>query len=121
MNDNSVVKMSKEETIARMCHATNKAWCELYGDDSQKDWNDAEQWQRDSAIKGVEFRINNPEEGKDAQHNAWMADKVADGWAYGEVKDGEKKTHPCIVPFDQLPEFQQKKDVLFCAIVDALK
>lgn len=109
------------DTIAIMCHQANKSWCELHADLSQKDWAEAEQWQRDSAIKGVEFRLNNPDAGKDSQHNAWVSDKVADGWVYGEVKDAEKKTHPCIVPFEQLPEFQQKKDALFCAIVDTLK
>lgn len=107
--------------IAVVCHNANKVWCEVNNDFSQKSWNEAEQWQRDSAIKGVEFRLSNPDAKHDAQHNAWMADKVLDGWVYGEVKDADKKTHPCIVPFEQLPEFQQKKDALFCAIVDALK
>lgn len=107
--------------IAEMCHDVNKLWCEKNKDFSQKKWDEAEQWQRESAIKGVEFRLNTPDAKHDAQHNAWMADKVADGWVYGEVKDANAKTHPCIVPFEQLPEFQQKKDSLFCAIVDALK
>ena len=110
-----------EEFIAKACHEANRVWCQANGDDTQKHWEDAEQWQKDSAIKGVEFRINNPSAGKDAQHNAWMADKINDGWVFGEVKDANAKTHPCIVPFDQLPEFQQKKDALFCAIVDSLK
>lgn len=35
-----------------------------------------------------------------------MANKIADGWKYGEAKDPEAKTHPCLVPFDKLPEFQ---------------
>ncbi len=109
------------EVIAKCCHQANKAWCEGNGDNSQKDWDEADQWQRDSAIKGVGFKLENPEAGDDAQHNAWCADKVKDGWVYGEVKDAEAKTHPCLVPFDQLPEFQRKKDALFCAIVDALK
>lgn len=104
-----------------MCHAANKAWCEQYDDFSQKPWEEAEQWQRDSAVKGVQFRLDNPDAKEDSQHNAWMADKVNDGWVYGEVKDATAKTHPCIVPFNELPEFQQKKDRLFCAIVDALK
>lgn len=107
--------------IAKVCHQANKAFCEHNGDDSQKDWTVAETWQRDSAIKGVEFRIMNPDAGHDAQHNAWMQDKINEGWVYGETKDASAKTHPCIVPFDQLPVFQQKKDALFCAIVDALK
>lgn len=109
------------ETIAPICHQANAAWCKANGDYSQKVWELAEEWQRDSAIKGVQFRLDNPDAKEDAQHNAWMADKVNDGWVYGETKDAEAKTHPCIVPFDQLPEFQQKKDKLFCAIVDALK
>jgi hypothetical protein len=109
------------EAIAKVCHEANRAWCEQNGDNSQKPWAEAEQWQRDSAVAGVEFRINIPDSGDDAQHNAWMQDKIGAGWTYGEMKDAEAKTHPCIVPFDQLPEFQQKKDALFCAIVDALK
>ena len=93
----------------------------MNADCTQNNWEMAEQWQRDSAIKGVEFRLANPDAKHDAQHNAWMDEKVKDGWVYGEVKDANAKTHPCIVPFEQLPEFQQKKDALFCAIVDALK
>ena len=114
-------KENRIKWIAYVCHQANKAWCQSEGDESQTDWAFAEQWQRDSAIKGVKFRLENPEAGPDAQHNAWSADKIADGWVYGEVKDVEKKTHPCLVPFDQLPLFQQKKDKLFSAIVDALK
>jgi len=107
-------------SIAMVCHAANKAWCEANGDASQKDWDEAEDWQKESAQKGVAFRLDNPNSGNDAQHNAWMKEKIDAGWVYGEVKDAEAKTHPCILPFDQLPEFQQKKDTLFCAIVDAL-
>lgn len=113
--------MDKILMIACVCHAANKAWCEANGDTSQLPWDEAPQWQRDSAIKGVEFRLNNPDAPESAQHDAWAADKTADGWVYGEVKDPEAKTHPCLVPFDQLPELQQKKDKLFQAIVDSLK
>lgn len=112
---------TKAEIIAPICHAVNKAWCEANGDHTQKHWAEAEEWQRQSAIKGVDFRIANPTAGEDAQHNAWMEDKIKDGWKHGETKDITLKTHPCIVPFNELPEFQQKKDRLFCAIVDALK
>lgn len=113
--------MIKIVSIAKVCHQANKAFCESNGDQSQKNWEDAEDWQRDSAEKGVKYRMDNPDAGHDAQHNSWMKEKTDQGWVYGEVKDAEAKTHPCIIPFDQLPEFQQKKDALFCAIVDALK
>ncbi len=114
-------EQAKIVSIAKVCHQANKAWCEAVGDTSQKDWDEAEQWQRESAINGVRFKLEKPDAGHDAQHNSWMKEKVDAGWVYGKVKDAEKKTHPCIVPFEQLPEFQQKKDALFCAIVDALK
>lgn len=107
--------------IAICCHQANKAWCEQNEDFTQKDWIEAEEWQQMSAINGVTFRLDNPNAGEDTQHNAWMQDKLNNGWVYGEIKDAEKKTHPCLVPFHELPEFQQKKDALFCAIVDALR
>lgn len=107
--------------IAKACHEANRVWCQANGDSSQNHWDSAEQWQRDSAIKGVEFRLNNPDASESAQHDAWSKDKLDQGWRYGEIKDEKEKTHPCLVLFNQLPEFQQKKDKLFCAIVDALK
>lgn len=114
-------KFHEAYSIAIVCHEANKAWCSVNADESQKSWNEAEEWQRESAVNGVLFRMDNPNAGHDAQHNSWMEEKIKDGWVFGEVKDPEKKTHPCIVPFEQLPEFQKKKDALFCAIVDALK
>lgn len=106
--------------IAEMCHETNADWCRLNGDTSQKPWNEAPEWQKVSAIAGVTFAIDNPDAPESAQHDAWSADKIADGWIFGEAKDPEAKTHPCLVPFDQLPVFQQKKDKLFRAIVKSL-
>jgi hypothetical protein len=107
--------------IAFVCHQANKAWCLANDDKTQKHWFEAEHSQRQSAIKGVEFRLENPNAGHDAQHNSWLEEKVNDGWVFGEFKASEDKTHPCFVPFEQLPEFQKKKDALFCAIVDSLK
>jgi len=49
-----------------------------------------------------------------------MADKEADGWVYGVIKDPAAKTHPCMVPFEQLPAEQRAKDLGFKAIVRAL-
>ena len=109
------------EHVAEVVHEANRAWCEVNGDHSQMKWNDAPDWQRNSAIEGVKFHLKNPDAGDSASHDNWMKQKIKEGWVYGEVKDPEKKTHPCIVPFDQLPEVQQKKDALFRAIVHALK
>lgn len=103
--------------LARTCHEANRAWCAYLGDDSQLPWDEAPQWQRDSAVNGVRFVVANPEAGPSASHDSWLSEKVADGWVYGEVKDPEAKTHPCIVAFDELSPEQQFKDILFRTIV----
>ena len=83
-------------------------------------WFSAPDWQRDSAIDGVTHALDNPNAGPEDSHQNWWAGKIADGWVYGEVKDPVAKTHPCMVPYSKLPEFQRKKDALFLAIVRAL-
>jgi hypothetical protein len=110
----------KSQDIAKICHQANKAYCESIGDMSQVDWADAPEWQREAAIAGVNTAIENPEITPQEQHEAWVVHKVNDGWVYGEVKSGTKKTHPCLVPYSELPESQQLKDVLFRVIVVAL-
>lgn len=110
----------KEHDIARVCHEVNRAYCEALGDHSQPAWEDAPQWQKDSVLLGVKLHIENPDTGPQASHECWMRQKIADGWVYGEVKDPEAKTHPCMVPFDQLPREQQAKDFIFRAVVHAL-
>jgi hypothetical protein len=44
--------------IAAICHSVNKAYCEAYGDFSQPDWDDAPDWQRESARAGVLLGVN---------------------------------------------------------------
>lgn len=114
------MNLPKEEVIARVCHEANAAWCRTHGDMSQLTWESAAQWQRDSAVAGVQFALANPDAPASAQHDAWSADKIAAGWKYGPVKDAEKKAHPCLVAFEELPPPQQAKDRLFRAIVHAL-
>ena len=106
--------------IASVCHEVNRAYCAALGDFSQVPWSQAPQWQRDSAMLGVELHLNNPTAGPQASHESWMAQKVADGWVYGPMKDVEAKTHYCIVPFDRLPREQQAKDFIFRGVVHAL-
>lgn len=114
-------KILTVESVAEMCHEANRSFCHGIGDDSQFHWHLAEQWQRESAIKGVLFRLDNPEAPACAQHDAWTKDKLDGGWKFGPVKDPAAKTHPCLVSYTSLPAEQQAKDALFCGIVDAVK
>ena len=106
--------------IAQVCHEANREYCRTIGDYSQEHWDKAEQWQRASAIRGVEYALANPDAPASAQHDAWLADKERDGWKYGEIKDPAKKEHPCMVPYSQLPVEQRLKDSLFKGVVRGL-
>lgn len=112
--------MMNKEQIARVCHEVNKAYCESMGDMSQPSWEDAPDWQKESAMLGVDLHTSG-DHGPEASHASWMKQKLNEGWVYGVVKDPEAKTHPCIVPFDELPKEQQAKDFIFRAVVHALK
>lgn len=108
-----------KESIAQVCHEVNRAYCEALGDMSQLTWHDAPQWQKDSAMLGVTLHIEN-DVGPEASHESWMNQKISDGWVYGAAKDPEAKTHPCILPFAELPQQQQAKDFIFRQIVHSL-
>lgn len=106
--------------VAAMCHDANRRLCIANGDNTQVAWEDAPDWQRASAIEGVRFHLDNPEAPASAGHDNWSAEKIAAGWKFGETKDPEAKTHPCLLPFDRLPPEQQAKDHLFRGIVHSL-
>ncbi len=108
------------ENIAEICHEANAAYCRALGDSSQPSWASAPDWQRNSAVNGVRFKIEHPEAPPSAQHEAWLEQKRTEGWKYGPVKNPEKKEHPCFIPYTGLPLEQRAKDHLFCAIVIAL-
>lgn len=111
----------KIEDIAIICHEANKAYCESLGDDSQYNWTLAPKWQHEATIEGVKFRLKNRNGTSEEQHQDWLRIKKEDGWSYGIVKDVDKKQHPRFLSWDNLPEFQKVKDVLFISIVDGLK
>jgi len=106
--------------IAKICHEVNRAYCKSIGDDSQPAWEDAPDWQKTSAILGVQFHLQNPDAKPSASHEEWMKVKLAEGWVWGPIKDENLKTHPCIVVYDELPQAQQSKDYLFKAVIHQL-
>ena len=108
------------EQIAQICHEANRTLCVATGDNSQPSWAEAPDWQRESALNGVSFHLANPDASASHSHEEWLREKLATGWKYGPVKNPEAKEHPCIVPFEELPEDQQAKDYLFQSIVWSL-
>ncbi|MCC3277516.1 hypothetical protein LJ753_16755 [Arthrobacter sp. zg-Y20] len=109
----------RPEDIARVCHEANRALQIIQADPAPSpEWETAPDWQRESAIEGVEKAVAG--ETPEQLHQSWCDFKTADGWTYGPIKDAEQKTHPCLVAYSELPADQRIKDDLFQAVVGSL-
>lgn len=43
-------------------------------------------------------------------HDNWAAGRIAEGWTYGPVRNDELKQHPCLVPYNELPDSEKEYD-----------
>ena len=43
-------------------------------------------------------------------HEVWAETRISQGWTYGEQRNDELKTHPCLVPYEELPEEEKEYD-----------
>lgn len=43
-------------------------------------------------------------------HDTWAAARMAEGWTYGLERNDTLKQHPCLVPYDQLPDSERDYD-----------
>ena len=49
----------------------------------------------------------------EALHDAWVDAYEEMGWKYGVKRDAKAKTHPDMVPFEELGKLEQEKDWVF--------
>lgn len=110
-----------------IAHAHHIAWV-AYQIAVGQDYNIEPTEEQLTALRnGVKFHIVNPDATPEENHENWMKCKTEQGWVYGEVKDFEKKTHPDMVPFEDMLEVEKKKDIMdntvrkaFSALYDAV-
>lgn len=143
---------SRKEIIAAACHSAWYAYSVLALNEDGEPWEFAPDWQKKSLYDAIDFwddqcikyqeevlDLVNPDDEKlpasmsswardalpELSHQNWMEYKKSEGWVYGEVKDPEKKTHPCMVPYCDLPDSQRIKDMVvveaYIALMDGLK
>lgn len=111
------IEESLVEEAARAAHTVNKIYCESLGDASQVDWLAAPGWQRESCRDGARSIIRGTTQKPSDSHVRWLEHKRKEGWVYGPVKDPEKREHPCMVAYEELPDAQKVKDHLFFEVV----
>lgn len=68
--------------------------------------------QFESLLDGIRFLDEHPDNTPAQNHENWMKMKISQGWVYGKVKDFDKKTHPDMVPYDELPAVEQLKNTV---------
>jgi hypothetical protein len=106
------------ELAAQHAHQGNRLWCAAHNHPPIPAWEDATEQDRESTRIGVRGVLagNTPRD----SHASWLRTRKEQGWVYGEVKDVEKKTHPCLVPYEDLPPDQRAKDTMFVHSVRAV-
>lgn len=43
-------------------------------------------------------------------HEVWAATRIAQGWRFGPERNDLLKEHPCLIPYDELPEEERTYD-----------
>lgn len=43
-------------------------------------------------------------------HEVWAQSRMSQGWTYGEQRNDTLKTHPCLIPYEDLPEVEKAYD-----------
>jgi hypothetical protein len=110
-----MIRYSDEE-VAQVAHYAIRGMQEVLKDPCPSDpWAVLSEDARASVIAGV--RVARSGATPRELHEAWVDYRRREGWLPGPVKDYVLRTHPCLVPWDKLPEAERDKDILFQAIV----
>lgn len=43
-------------------------------------------------------------------HEVWAKSRMDQGWTYGPTRDDARKMHPCLIPYEELPEEEKDYD-----------
>ena len=43
-------------------------------------------------------------------HDVWAETRIKDGWRYGETRNDERMEHPCLIPYEELPDSEREYD-----------
>lgn len=110
------------KNIYSVVHAALAELSEFAGEkDVIHEFDSLPQPQKDKVIAGVDMLVANKDAGVEARHAAWMEKMLNDGWKLGKNRDDVNKTHPRLVPFDQLPKKEAAKEKMLHTIVRALE
>ena len=115
-----ILQSDRLDAISRTVHEALRAWAGAHGQHDIPGWDEAPDWMHASTRESVLHAIEHTAPSGRTQHEQWVEQKKRDGWRHGPVKDSGAKTHPLMVPYDDLPEWERRKDALINALACAL-
>jgi hypothetical protein len=95
----------KLEVCARAAHETLRVYRNAQGI-GVPDWDVAEEWMRQSSRAMVERLVAGTLD-VEAEHDAWMRERLAAGWTWGPERNDTAKKNPLLRPWRELTEGQR--------------
>lgn len=106
--------------LARVSHEIVRGYREAIGDGTCPPWVQTTKDERMAAAQQVVTVLKFPALTAAELHSGFVDTMRDRGWTFGEVMDEEKKTHPLLVDYDQLPLQNRIEDALFCNTIRAI-
>ena len=106
------------EHVARLAHNVYRAYMTSVSKLSLP-YDSLDPHTKESLLDGVVSVLVGAVKSPQQSHENWLRFKADAGWIYGEELDRERKQHPCICSFDNLPITERVKDYLFVFSVQA--
>jgi len=94
-------KLSVAQT-ARAFHQTLQSLRGSWGTGELDDWEDTSEHNREMGCKFIREVMKNPQITAEAHHDKWVAEMAMRGYRNGDVRDHNAKTHPFMVPWEDL-------------------
>lgn len=119
--------MERIELIAAACHQAWFAYTVLGLGEPGEPWETAPDYQKSSIRHSIRFWDELDvfaipmEHLCAASHLAWANQLKREGWKYGPMKDLSKREHPCLLPYDDLPLRERRKDEVVVRTYMALR
>ena len=104
--------------IAAIIHGATSVIPRLDGSCVLK-WEEMDDNHQQLAANAVKEIYSNPLKSAEEYQNLWMKLKIEDGWSLGNF-DLDKKLHPSLLPFNELPESEIAKDLIWQSLTSVL-
>ena len=106
---------------AWVCYEAERAYCMAHSDYSMtKPWEKLSVAKKQFWVDKVMQHAMHPNMEPRQMHETWREDMETAGFTYGDKYSEEGKTHPSLLPYDNLPWHIQVKDSIFYSIFNSL-